>query len=143
MENTEQLQLDTRSELEVAIQREGYDAIKEIKRMIVGCPEVKSTAKNRHEAYGVAADCYVQIEKLHKKLKNDLGSLLATLSDPKYNAVEAMSVITNDTAKLALIAMTAAATTALVLDDLFNNDNTQTLFDETADDDTEGFQEAN
>ena len=143
MEKTEQLQLDTRSDLEVAIQREGYDAIKEIKRMIVRCPEVKSTAKNRHEAYGVAADCYVQIEKLHKELKNDLGSLLATLSDPKYNAVEAMSVITNDTAKLALIAMTAAATTALVLDDLFNNDNTQTLFDETADDDPEGFQEAN
>lgn len=143
MENTEQLQLDTRSGLEVAIQSVGYAAIKDIKRMIIGCPEVKSTAKNRHEAYGVAADYFCQIEKLHKELKNDLGSLLATLSDPKYNAVEAMAAISNDTAKLALMVMTAAATNALVLDDLFNNDNSQSLFDETADDDPEGFQEAN
>lgn len=143
MENTEQLQLDTRSGLEVAIQNVGYAAIKEIKRMIVDCPEFKSTAKNRHEAYGVAADHYSQIEKLHKELKNDLGSLLATLSDPKYNAVEAMAAITNDTAKLAMVVMTTAATAALVLDDLFNNDNTQSLFDETADNNPDEFQEAN
>ena len=129
----EQLHLDTRSELEVAITDAANDAIREIRQMIAGCPEAKSTVRNRHEAYGVAAENYARIADLTKQLKNDCADLLTALPDPNFNAVEPASVIANDTAKLAMFAMQAAATLSLTLDSLYlcENENRQPSLEDT------------
>lgn len=54
-----------------------------------------------------------------KSIKNDVGTLLGTLSDPNYPAVEATSSIVNSTTEAAAILLIAAAEMKRTLDNLY------------------------
>ena len=100
---TEQLQLDTRSELAVAIGDEAARAMDNILSLIEESPFTKPPVHNRHEAYGVAAEHYSKIAGCTKIIKKDCEDLLTTLPDPSLNAIEATSAIVNSINKSAVI----------------------------------------
>lgn len=54
-EDYEQMELDTRKELDVAITDLTADAINTVQDMILRCGEAPQPVHNRHEAYGIAA----------------------------------------------------------------------------------------
>ena len=128
----EQMALDTRPLLEAAIadlteafiSRVG-ETIQEHHRQIalekmISPPYVR----NRHEAYGIAAEQMDKITKAVKGIKNDIDSLLGTLADPNLPALEATSSICNSTAKAACILLTAAAEMRRTMNNLYTAENT-------------------
>ncbi len=122
---TEQLQLDTRSDLAVAISEEAARAMDNILSLIEESPFTKPPVHNRHEAYGVAAEHYSKIAGCTKIIKKDCEDLLTTLPDPSLNAIEATSAIVNSINKSAVIILYAAAEMRLTLEGLFAAENGQ------------------
>lgn len=122
-EEYEQMALDTRKDLEIAIEDVTSAAIKDIREMIERCGERPSMVRNRHEAYGIAAEQSTAIAKAVKAIKDDTGTLLGTLADPNYPALEATSSIVNSTAQAAAIILTAAAQMKRTLDNLYTAEN--------------------
>ena len=96
-EEYEQLELDTRKQLDKAIYRVAEDAVKDAGDMIRDCGEAPTDVRNRHEAYGIAAEYLTKISKAVSSIKGDTVTLLGTLSDPNYPAIEAVSSICNST----------------------------------------------
>ena len=78
-----------------------------------------ATVRNRHEAYGIAAEQYARIAKAVSAIKNDTATLLNALPDPNYNAVDATSSIVNSTAAAATVLLHAAAEMKRTLNDLY------------------------
>jgi hypothetical protein len=144
MSEYEQLELDTRDDLVVAAQKVTDDAINNIWDMAKACGEASSQVRNRHEAYGIAAQQLVAIQTAVKAVKDDVGTLLGTLPDPNYPALEATSSIVNSTAKAAMVMLRAAAEMRRTLDDLYvskvySSEPERTPMDEYA---SGGFEEA-
>ena len=117
----EQMELDTRPKLVAALQeltdgtiREAQDMILESRRQIAA-----DTVRNRHEAYGIAAEQYTRIAKAVSAIKGDTATLLNALPDPNYNAVDATSSIVNSTAEAAMVLIHAAAEMKRTLNDLY------------------------
>ena len=139
MRDYEQLEIDTRPELTQAISRLATDATDTIAQMISHCHESHPPVRNRHEAYGVAAQHVSGIQAHVKSMKNDLGTLLGTLGDPNFPAVEACSSLRNDIATLAAAALTASAEMDRVLQALyrFENSDDPTPIEALAEDDFE------
>ena len=123
MQDYEQLELDTRSELAQKIAALAVETTDTITRMIARCREAHPPVRNRHEAYGVAAQHVSGIQAHVKSMKNDLGTLLGTLADPNFPAVEACSSLRNDIATLAAAALTASAEMDRVLQALYRFEN--------------------
>lgn len=118
-EDYEQMELDTRKELTKAVAQLTAEAIGTVRDMIGKCGEAPSAVRNRHEAYGIAAEHYGKITTIVKSIKNDCGALLGTLADPNYPAVEATSSIVNSTTEAAAILLIAAAEMKRTLDNLY------------------------
>ena len=123
--STEQLQLDTRSDLAIAIEQVTAKAVNEVLEMIENCPTTKAPARNRHEAYGVAAEHYSRIAAMTKMIKKDCEDLLTTLGDPSLNAIEGTSSIVNSINKAVVVNTYAAAEMRLTLEGLFAAENGQ------------------
>lgn len=123
----EQLELDTRPKLVAALQeltegaiKEAQDMIQESRRQIATeNGTTPATVRNRHEAYGIAAEQYARIAKAVSAIKNDTATLLNALPDPNYNAVDATSSIVNSTAAAATVLLHAAAEMKRTLNDLY------------------------
>lgn len=78
-----------------------------------------ATIRNRHEAYGIAADNYTKVSGCVKAVKGDMEQLLRTLADPNFPAVEAVSALHNSTSKLAATVITMAAEMKRTTNDLY------------------------
>ena len=119
----EQLQLDTRSEMAMQVDNEASVAIDSVTELIKAYGYRKAPVRNRHEAYGVAAEHYSAIAGTTKMIKHDLEDLLGTLSQPSLNAVEAISAIGNSVRKAVIVTLYAAAEMRLTLEGLFDAEN--------------------
>ncbi len=127
-----QMELDTRPKLQVAIEDLTAKAINDAGKLIqehyrqialedtVAPPFVR----NRHEAYGIAAEQLAKITGAVKSIKDDTADLLGTLSDPNLPALEATSSICNSTAEAATIIIRAAARMQRTLNDLYTAERT-------------------
>ena len=114
-EKYEQMELDTRPLLQAAIEDLTQSAItntgqliKEHHRQVA---QETMTAppyvRNRHEAYGIAAEQLAKITGAVKSIKDDTGALLGTLADPNFNAIDATSSIVNSTVHAAYVLLVA------------------------------------
>lgn len=126
----EQMELDTRSELEKAISSITADTISDALELIEkNCENsydnlMPRTVRNRYEAYGVAAEQMVNISAAVKAIKVDVQKLLDALSNPNISAVEAASSIVNGM----VIATEKLTTAAAVMKRTMNH-----LYEEEAD----------
>lgn len=126
-EEYEQMELDTRPDLERAIVALAADAVQTAEALIERhnrlVAQRDQTAppfvRNRHEAYGIAAEQLAKIQGAVKAIKGDTDTLLGTLSNPNYPAVEATSSIVNSTNASAATIIWAAAAMKKTLDNLY------------------------
>ena len=140
----EQMELDTRKALDIAIYKVAEDAVATAREMVEASQVAPSMVRNRHEAYGIAAEQYSRIAKAVSAIKADTATLLGTLADPNFPAIEATSSIANSTMEAAATIIKAAAEMKRTLDDLYtaemNASPGKTPMEALADGD--GFQEA-
>lgn len=126
-EKFEQMELDTRPQLVAAIEdltsssiRDAQGMIEENRRRIAAMMQTTpATVRNRHEACGIAAEQYARIAKAVSSIKGDTATLLGTLADPNFPAVEATSSIVNSTTAAATVLIWAAAEMRRTLDNLY------------------------
>lgn len=118
-EEYEQMEFDTRSDLKRGVAGLTGETISMVQTMINNCGEAPAAVRNRHEAYGIAAEHLASITAIVKSIKNDCGTLLGTLADPNYPAVEATSSIVNSTTEAAAVMLIAAAEMKRTLDNLY------------------------
>lgn len=131
-EEYEQLEFDTRSKLEYALSTVADDSVKTAAEMLQRHYEeavqsgeaVPGFVRNRHEAYGIAAEQMDKISRAVKAIKDDTGTLLGTLADPNLPALEATSSICNSTLGAAAILINAAAKMRRTLTDLYAAERT-------------------
>ena len=129
----EQLELDTRPALLKAITAVTTDAVETAHEMTVRHnvaaaeegQHVPGPVRNRHEAYGIAAEQLAKISGAVKSIKDDTASLLGTLSDPNLPALDATSSICNSTLVAATIIIHAAARMQRTLRDLYTAERTE------------------
>lgn len=119
-EQYEQLELDTRDELQQETDALTTEAISAIRKMTVQCHECPDPVRNRHEAYGHAAEQLGKVLFTVKRISKDTDELLNTLSDPNRPAIEAVSAIVNSTRKAATVILTAAAEMERIRDELYS-----------------------
>lgn len=142
----EQMELDTRPQLLASIQALASESVQEAMGMIqeshrrtaAASGSKPSKVRNRHEAYGIAAEQYTRISKAVNAIKGDVSNLLSTLCDPNYNAVDATSSIVNSTTEASAVLIHAAAEMKRTLDDLYTAEYTEygpTPMEELAEDD--------
>ncbi len=123
----EQLELDTRPALLQAITAVTHEAVNTARELTIKHNEtaaengqhVPGPVRNRHEAYGIAAEQMGKINRAVKAIKDDTSKLLGTLSDPNRTAVEAVSDIHNSTLEAAVILVIAAAEMKRTMEDLY------------------------
>ena len=131
----EQLELDTRKEVERMASNVASDAIRAMESMTENCKEPTTPVQNRNEAYGIAANYLAQISTAVKAIKNDCGTLLGTLADPNYPAVEATSSIVNSCVAATAILIRASAAMKRTLDNLYMAERSERdeapMFDES------------
>lgn len=126
-EEYEQLELDTRSNLNKALRTVTNDAIATAQEMILENQRqtalenqtVMPFVRNRHEAFGIAAEQLDKISAAIKPIKNDIAGLLRTLPDSNFSAVEATSAIVNSASEAAFVLICAAAEMKRTLDNLY------------------------
>ena len=151
-EDYEQMVLDTRPDLELAIEAVAGDAITTALALLERHYEIANQrggsytgpVRNRHEAYGIAAEQHSRILKSVNTIKAGVITLLGALSDPNYNAIDATSSIVNSITDATGVLIRAAAEMKRTLDDLYtaemNASPGKTPMEALADGD--GFQEA-
>lgn len=122
-EEYKQMELDTRKQLDKAIQTVAEDAVRDIEEMAIICGEAPTPVRNRHEAYGIAAEHFAKINNAVKAIQKDTATLLVTLPDPNYPAIEAVSSICNSTMAAVAKTVRAAAEMRRTLRDLYAAEN--------------------
>ena len=122
-EKYEQMSLDTRGELESTIDALAVEAVITVKDITVRCREAPPPVRNRHEAYGHAAEQMRRILSAVKGIRKDTDDLLKTLSDPDLPALDAASSICNSTMKAARIILEASAEMDRIRDDLYRTES--------------------
>ncbi len=126
IEKYEQMVIDDRDDLTAGISDLTADAISTVMDMAERCKSYRPIVRNRHEAYGIAAEHLAEINGAVKAIKNDTGTLLGTLSDPNYPALEAVSSICNSTARAAEIILRAAGEMNRTMRNLYSAENSST-----------------
>lgn len=124
----EQLELDTRPALLRAISSVTNEAISTAREMTQRHNweaaeqghTVPGPVRNRHEAYGIAAEQMGKINSAVKSIKEDTAKLLITLSEPNRSAVEAVSDIYNSAANAAVVLVGAAAEMKRTMENLYD-----------------------
>lgn len=115
----EQMELDTRRELDIVIDNVALDAITDAQALTQRCGERPTAVRNRHEAYGIAAEHFSRINKAAHSIKADMTKLLGTLSDVNLPAIEAVSDICNSMESAVCVTVKAAAEMKRTLTDLY------------------------
>ena len=126
-EEYEQMVLDTRPDLELAIEAVAGDAITPALALLERHYEIAAErggsytgpVRNRHEAYGIAAEQHSRIMKSVNTIKGGVSTLLGTLADPNYNAIDATSSIVNSITDATGVLIRAAAEMKRTLNDLY------------------------
>ena len=126
-ESYEQMELDTRTKLQIAIEELSKAAVSNVGQLIqehyrqvaLESMTAPPIVRNRHEAYGIAAEQLAKISDAVKSIKTDTASLLGTLSDPNLPALDATSSICNSTLMAATIIIHAAAQMQRTLQNLY------------------------
>ena len=126
-EDFEQMVLDTRPDLDRTIEAVAGEAISTALALVERHYEIAAErggsytgpVRNRHEAYGIAAEQMGKINSAVKAVADDTKKLLGILSDPNRTAVEAVSDIHNSTLTAAVVLVTAAATMKRTMQDLY------------------------
>ena len=97
--------------------------------------------KSRHEAYGIAAENFCQVEASIKKIRGDMTKLLSTLGDVNLPALEAVGALLNSTTLAAMDVITMAAEMKKAMTDLYAAEQSEpTPLEELSEDN--GFEEA-
>lgn len=100
-----------------------------------------SDVRNRHEAYGIAAENFCQVNASVKKIRGDMNLLLTTLGDPNRPALEAVGALLNSATLAAMDVITMAAEMKRAMTDLYAAERSEpTPLEELADGDS--FEEA-
>lgn len=152
-EDFEQMVLDTRPDLDRAIEAVAGEAISTALALVERHYEIAAErggsytgpVRNRHEAYGIAAEQHSRILKSVNTIKAGVITLLDTLSDPNYNAIDATSSIVNSITDATGVLIRAAAEMKRTLDDLYTAETNAALPGKTPMEalaDGDGFQEA-
>ena len=152
-EDFEQMVLDTRPDLDRAIEAVAGEAISTALALVERHYEIAAErggsytgpVRNLHEAYGIAAEQHSRILKSVNTIKAGVITLLGTLSDPNYNAIDATSSIVNSITDATGVLIRAAAEMKRTLDDLYTAETNATLPGKTPMEalaDGDGFQEA-
>lgn len=126
-EDYEQMVLDTRPDLDLAIEAVAGDAITTALALVERHYQIAAErggsytgpVRNRHEAYGIAAEQHSKILKSVNTIKGGVVTLLGTLADPNYNAIDATSSIVNSITDATGTLIRAAAEMNRTLDDLY------------------------
>lgn len=149
-ERYEQMELDTRSDFQRAMEELATEAVDEAHKLVkVSCESSKEaimpgTVRNRYEAYGIAAEQMIRVSLATKMVKKDVDGLLETLTDMNRSAVEATSSIYNSATAAAGILMQMAAIIKRTMDNLYLEESaftpTPTPLEEYMD--SQDFQEA-
>ena len=101
MDAYEQMEIDTRNDLEKALADLTVESVDDALTLIQkNCDTsndnlMPQTIRNRYEAYGVAAEQTAGIDAAVKTIRKDVQGLLDTLPDPNRSAVEATGSIFN------------------------------------------------
>ena len=152
-EDFEQMVLDTRPDLDRAIEAVAGEAISTALALVERHYEIAAErggsytgpVRNQHEAYGIAAEQHSRILKSVNTIKAGVITLLGTLSDPNYNAIDATSSIVNTITDATGVLIRAAAEMKRTLDDLYTAETNAALPGKTPMEalaDGDGFQEA-
>lgn len=100
--------------------KENLDTIIEFRlRTLLGAYPPPSDVRNRHEAYGIAAENFCQVNASVKKIRGDMNLLLTTLGDPNRPALEAVGSLLNSATLAALDVITMAAEMKRAMTDLY------------------------
>lgn len=133
-EEYEQMELDTRPELEKAISRITADAVSDALDMIErNCENsydnlMPRKVRNRYEAYGVAAEHMETINGAVKSIKTDVQRLLDTLSSNSLiSPVEAISSIVSGMGRATEKLVTAVAVMKRTMNHLYEIEVDTTL----------------
>lgn len=133
-EEYEQMELDTRPELEKAISRITADAVSDALDMIErNCENsydnlMPRKVRNRYEAYGVAAEHMETINGAVKSIKTDVQKLLDALpSDTLISPVEAISSIVSGMGRATEKLVTAVAVMKRTMNHLYEIEVDTTL----------------
>lgn len=142
--NWEQMELDTRGALEIVLDALSADTVSEAQKLIALCKEAPPIIRNRHEAYGHAAQWCSKAAGAVASIKKDTQGLLANLSLPEKSPLEAVSDIANSTLDAAGVLIHAAAEMKRILADLYITEDREAspLPMEELADSGEGFEEA-
>lgn len=143
-EKWEQMELDTRGALEIVLDALSADTVNEAQKLIALCKEAPPIIRNRHEAYGHAAQWCSKAAGAVASIKKDTQGLLANLSLPEKSPLEAVSDIANSTLDAAGVLIHAAAEMKRILADLYITEDREAspLPMEELADSGEGFEEA-
>lgn len=109
---------------------------------LLGAYPPPSDVRNRHEAYGIAAENFYQVEASIKKIRGDMTKLLSTLGDPNLPALEAVGSLLNSATLAALDVITMAAEMKRAMTDLYAAERSEpTPLEELAEGDFEEAEE--
>lgn len=138
IEKYEQMELDTRTEFVRATEGLAKEAVATVQGMVARCQEYShSPVRNRHEAYGIAAEQLCRIVAAEKIIKRDVETLLGTLGNPNADALDAVASIVNSATAAVTVQMVAAAEMKRAMEDLYSveagtGDNAPTPLEELA-----------
>lgn len=108
---------------------------------LLGAYPPPSDVRNRHEAYGIAAENFYQVNASVKKIQGDMNRLLSTLGDSNLPALEAVGALLNSATLAAMDVITMAADMKRAMTDLYAAERSEpTPLEELAEGD--GFEEA-
>lgn len=122
MSEADQTEMDTRTNIETKIDDAVGNAIDYVFKAMDTAGVGINPVRNRHEAYGIAAEHLTAINGSCKRIKGDMDKLLQTLPDPNYPALEATSAIVNSMTAGAAILVKAAAVMKKTLNDLYEEE---------------------
>ena len=122
MSEVDQAEMDTRTNIETKIDDAVGNAIDYVFKAMDTDGVGSSPVKNRHEAYGIAAEHLTAINGSCKRSKGDVDKLLQTLPDHNYPALEETSAIVNSMTAGAAILVKAAAVMKKTLNDLYEEE---------------------
>lgn len=138
----EQLQLDMKLEAERDIGENVRTAIEFTGMKLLNGSQPPSRVRNRHEAYGIAAENNAKVAGVMKRIKGDMDTLLGTLGDIDRPALEAVSSICNDTLDAAVAVIIMAAEMQRTLSDLYEAENAEIQYPMDGLTGGDGFEEA-
>ena len=115
----EQMELDTRDELNRVLDLLTAETVSTAQECVAKCGEAPTMVRNRHEAYGYAAEWLGKSSHAVGMVKKDVAELLLNLGRPEESPMEAVSAVVNSVTDAAGVLIRAAAEMKRVMSDLY------------------------